>query len=370
MNTKRLNKLIDAYIENFNLINNEEHFENMKWRAIYHFKKHFDIHATDFYEMFKNAMSMSGIIINNGTVQPVNGILKLITHEEGTMRSLFAMLYENDGGDLDKRQGKIERFVEETNQLLEKYERGKWKYKQDFRSVLAYLTFFKPEENYLYKSSQCQPFFRYLEYGEEIGYGQYFKLSRYYRMCDEVKKALSEHQGLMETHNTRWEKVKNPQDDLHILTFDIIYCSIVYSFYEFEHYTKIVKKSKSDLAQEQREREIEGKRCELEALEAELTKARAELDTIPEITVEGQTVAHRMFGTGLVVKQNGSHIEVKFAAKTSTFILTTAFVGGFLSSQDQTILERCKRFESAIAYCDKLERVLKSKRAEWYLLQK
>ena len=102
----------------------------------------------------------------------------------------------------------------------------------------------------------------------------------------------------------------------------------------------------------------------------ELTKARAELDTIPEITVEGQTVAHRMFGTGLVVKQNGSHIEVKFAAKTSTFILTTAFVGGFLSSQDQTILERCKRFESAIAYCDKLERVLKSKRAEWYLLQK
>ena len=368
MNAEKLDKIVGIYIDKFEMLTNDDHDENMKWRAIYHFKENFDLNATDFHEMFKYAMSESSIIINNGTVQPVNGILKLITHEEDTMRGLFAMLYEDDGGDLDKRQDKIERFVDETNKLLEKYERGKWKYKQDFRSVLAYVTFYKPEENYLYKSSQCQPFFRYLEYGEEIGYGQYFRLSHYYRMCDEVRQAICEHKELVETHNTRWNKVADPKDDFHILTFDIIYCSIVYSFYEFEKYKKIVRKSKSDLEQEYIEAAIDTKRMEIELLEAELSGARAKLDEIPEINVQGQDVKHGMFGIGIVTKQTGSYIEVEFASKTSKFILTTAFVGGFLSSEDASILERCKQLESAIALCNKLEKAIKTKHTEVGLL--
>ena len=368
MNLERLNKIVDIYIDKFEMLTNDDCDENMKWRAMYHFKENFDINAPDFHEMFKYAMSESSIIINNGTVQPVNGILKLITHEEDRMRELFTMLYEDDGGDIDKRQDKIEYFVEETNKLLEKYERGKWKYKQDFRSVLAYLTFYKPEENYLYKSSQCQPFFRYLEYGEEIGYGQYFKLSRYYRMCDEVRQAVSKHQELIETHNERWSKVKDPKDNLHILTFDIIYCSIVYEFYEHQKYNKIIRKSKFDLEQEILTEKYECVRVEIENLEAKLANAQAELDKIPEINLEGQDVKHRMFGKGLVAKQTGSYIEVVFAAKTAKFILTTSFIGGFLSSEDASILERCKQMESAIALCDKLEKAINYKQSELDLL--
>lgn len=364
MNTERLDILINSYIDQFDMVNNEVHDENMKWKAIYHFKKHFDIDAPNFYDMFKYAMSESQIIINNGTKQPINGILKLISHEEDTMRGLFAMLYEDDGGDLDKRQDRIERFVAETNKLLEKYERGKWKLEQDFRSVLAYLVFYKPEANYFYKSSQCQPFFRYLEYGEEIGYGQYFKLSRYYRMCDEVRAYLSQHQKLMDTHNTRWSIVGNTGDDLHILTFDIIYCSISYSFYESEKYKKIVHKSKADLLQEKLEAEIEVKRIELETLEAQLESEQQTLDAIPEIFIEGQTVKHRMFGKGNVIKQNGSHIEVEFAAKTSKFIVTMAFISGFLSSEDPTILEQCKKLEASIAACDMIRKAIQVKQIE------
>ncbi len=364
MNTERLNKLIGIYIDKFDMINNDEHDENMKWKAVYHYKNNFDINASDFYEMFKYAMSESSIIINNGTVQPVNGILKLITYEEDAVRGLFAMLYEDDGGDLDKRQDKIERFVDEANKLLEKYERGKWKFKQDFRSVLAYLAFYKPEENYFYKSSQCQPFFRYLEYGEEIGYGQYFKLSRYYRMCDEVRSYLATHQELMDTHNTRWSKVGNPEDNLHILTFDLIYCSIVYNFYEFNQYTRIIRKSKADIEQEQLEAAIEIKRTELEALEGELESEHLDLDAIPEINIEGQAVKHKMFGLGKVIKQNGTYIEVEFPSKTSKFIVTMAFINGFLTSEDSTIINRCRQLEASISACEKLEKAIKSKQTE------
>ena len=364
MNIERLNKLIGSYINNFEMINNDVHDENMKWKAIYHFKNNFDINASDFYEMFKYAMSESSIIINNGTVQPINGILKLITHEPETMRQLFAMLYAEDNGDLDARQDKIERFVDEANKLLEKYERGKWKFKQDFRSVLAYLVFYKPEENYLYKSSQSQPFFRYLEYGEEIGYGQYFRLSRYYRMCDEVRDYIANHTELIETHNTRWNVVGDTQDNLHILTFDLIYCSIVYSFYEFQNYQKIIKKSKADIEQERIEAEIEAKRSNLAELEVQLTEEQEKLDAIPDIIIEGQSVRHKMFGNGMVVKQNGTYIEVQFANRSSKFILTMAFINGFLQSDDKSIVERCKLLEASIAACDKLEKAIKTKQTE------
>ena len=364
MNAERLNDIINIYIDKFEILTNDECDENMKWRAIQHFKANFDLNASNFYEMFKYAMAESNIIINNGTVQPINGILKLITHEEDTIRNLFAMLYEDDGGDLDKRQNKIEYFVEETNKLLEKYERGKWKYKQDFRSVLAYLTFYKPEENYLYKSSQCQPFFRYLEFGEEIGYGQYFKLSRYYRMCDEVRQALSIHNELMRKHNDRWNKVNDPKDDLHILTFDIIYCSIVYSFYKFENYTKIIRKSKAYIEQKRIEKEIEIKRLELEVLEAELENEHIKLDYLSEINIEGQMVKHIMFGIGKVTRQNGSYIEVEFDNRSSKFILTMAFINGFLSSDDETLLTRCKELEQLILICEKIEKAIKAKQTE------
>ena len=364
MNIERLNGIIDTYIDQFDVLNNEEHFENMKWVAVHHYKNNFDINASDFYEMFKYAMSESSIIINNGTVQPVNGILKLIGHEPETMRNLFAMLYADDDGDLDKRQSKIEHFVDEANKLLEKYERGKWKYKQDFRSVLAYLVFYQPEDNYFYKSSQSQPFFRYLEYGEEIGYGQYFKLSRYYRMCDEVRDHLATHEALIARHNERWNVVGDPADNLHILTFDIIYCSIVYGFYEYHNYMKVIKRSKADIAQQNLEAEIETKRGELESLEAEMEAAQAELDSIPEILIENQVVRHKMFGSGTVIKQNGSYIEVAFANRTSKFIVSMAFINGFLTSEDSSILQRCKQIEEALGVCGKLEKEIKAKQTE------
>ena len=364
MNRDRLNKLIDIYIDNFDIINDEAHFENMKWEAIYHYKNNFDINAPDFYEMFKYAMSKSDIIINNGTVQPINGILKLISHEEDTMRNLFAMLYEEDGGDIAKRQDRIERFVDEANKLLDKYERGKWKFKQNFRSVLAYLVFYKPEENYLYKSNQCQPFFRYLEYGEEIGYGQYFKLSRYYNMCDEIREALSQHPELMETHKRRWKTVGDPGDNLRILTFDIIYCSIVYNYYDHQNFTKIVRKSKATYEQEKLEAEIEKKHLEIEALEVELEATRQILDEIPEILIEGKFIKHKTLGVGQVVKQNGSFIVVSFTERSAKFILTQAFATGLLTSDDSSIIEQCKKTETCLSVCQKIELAIKIKLSE------
>ncbi len=37
MNKDRLNKLISIYIDKLDMINNDEHDENMKWKAVYHY---------------------------------------------------------------------------------------------------------------------------------------------------------------------------------------------------------------------------------------------------------------------------------------------------------------------------------------------
>lgn len=364
MNRDKLNALIDSYIEQFDVINDDEHDENMKWEAIYHFRNIFDLNAPDFYGMFKEAISKSSIIINNASVQPVNGILKLIEHEPDTVKNLFAMLYGDDGGDLRKRQDKIEKFESEVNGLLDKYERGKWKYKQTFRSVLAYLVFYKPEENYLYKASQCQPFFRYLEYGEEIGAGKYFDLSRYYRMCDELRSVLSSNEALLAKHNERWSKVDDPKDDLHILTFDLIYCSVEYGFFDHKVYSKPAKKKNARLSQLNTEEAIDSKRNELDALKLELKRAQEQLDELPDINIANQTVKHKLYGAGTVTGQYGSFIEVEFADKTAKFTLSSAFVRGFLSSDDTSILERCKLLEAAISEYDRTEKRVKSKQDE------
>lgn len=370
MNRERLDKLVSIYIDKFYMLTSEEIDENMKWRAAYHFKNNFDINAENFYEMFKYAMSESSIVVNNGTVQPINGMLKLISYEPETVRRLFADLFADDGGNIEKRQDKIEAFVDEANKLLERYERGKWKYKQEFRAALAYLTFYNPSENYLYKSSQCQPFFRYLEFGEELGYGQDFKLSRYYKMCDELRYALAEYEDLMEIHNERWNSVGNPDDDLHILTFDLIYCSIVHGFYEFQNYSKSTSRNSRDKEQERLVAEIDRKAREIDELERELDEERKKLDDIPDVFIEGKQVKHKSFGIGTVSKQMGDIIEVDFLTRTVKFQIIFSFSNGFLSMEDESVLNLCLAKEACISSCKRIEAQINGKKMDISILSK
>ena len=111
--------------------------------------------------MFKESVSKTSNLINNHIVPPANGIIKLAERPEVAeeIRSSFRELfYTDDSGNIDQRQDRIERFSDSVNVLLDKYEPGKWKYRQDFRSVLFYLNLFAPGENYLYKATQAREF--------------------------------------------------------------------------------------------------------------------------------------------------------------------------------------------------------------------
>ena len=148
MNNEHLSKLISKYLSNFSLIN-EENQEYYKWEAVKHFQDHWDIEASDFADMFKESISKTSNLINNHIVQPANGIIKLAERTDLTdeVRNLFRYLfYTDDSGIIEQRQERIEKFSDSINTLLDQYEPGKWKYKQDLRSVLLYLNLLHPKK--------------------------------------------------------------------------------------------------------------------------------------------------------------------------------------------------------------------------------
>ena len=137
MNSNNLQSLLQNYMDNFEVINDDKNEEYYKWEAVKHFKDNWDVEAENFAEMFKEAVRLTYNLINNHIVQPTNGIVKLAERPELTekVRTAFKNLFE-ECDDIDVRQDKIYAFIDNVNGLLNEYESGKWKYTQDMRTCI------------------------------------------------------------------------------------------------------------------------------------------------------------------------------------------------------------------------------------------
>ena len=203
MNHKNLGILFQNYLLHFEKLNDAEHDEKYKWNAIGHVQSIWDLKADDLSSMIKEAFSRCFELIDNRFVHPTSGMVKLAQFEPDAVRKAFSDLLADDGGDLDNRQSRILLFVDTCNALLQKHFPGTWKYVQDVRSAIAYLAVIKPEENYLFKSTPAREFARYMEYGDTIGQGTNFKLSSYYRMCDQLVEHMRQCPELLEKDRSR-----------------------------------------------------------------------------------------------------------------------------------------------------------------------
>ena len=199
MNQANLAKLFHNYIESYNVLTDAEHDELYKWRAVNHFQKYWNLEADEFGEMFKQAMEQSFNIVNNSIVQPANGIVFLCKQNKETeeeVREEFRKMLAPDDGDIRVRQERIDAFAAAINEKLQKVAPGKWKYDQDRRSVIMYLSFISPDDNFMFKSTEARAFANGCEFGEDIGSGQTFRLDVYYRMCKELAEEIKKNEKL------------------------------------------------------------------------------------------------------------------------------------------------------------------------------
>lgn len=342
MNRENLNQLLSNYIENFNYINNETNAEYYKWEAVKHFQDNWDIDAPDFAAMFKESVKASNNLINNRIVQPTNGIVKLAEHPEltETVRQMFKDLLADDGGNIDLRQDKIYAFIEKADELLNIYYKGSWKYAQDMRTVIFYLSFLEPEKNYMFKATQAREFMYCVEYGNDFGSGENFSLRKYYEMCDELVAAIKGTPELVELHQQRITDSMWRNDDYHILAYDIIYSAIVYNLY---NNITIVKPTHNKTKAQKHEQAIQEKR---EGLTAELAKINESLNellqnraTFDDFSAKGLEVYHKIFGTGIVVSHNGKMLSIKFGEQEKKFQMPQGFSNGFLKTESEEIME-------------------------------
>ncbi len=352
MNQVNLAKLFHNYIESYNVLTDAEHDELYKWRAVNHFQRHWDLEAEDFGTMFKQAMEQSFNLINNSIVQPTNGIVFLCQQNKETeeeVREEFKKLLAPDDGNIRTRQDRIDAFVAAINEKLQKAAPGKWKYDQDRRAAIMYLSFIEPDNNFMFKSTEAKAFANGCEFGEDIGSGQTFRLDVYYRMCKELAEEIKKNEKLCALLEDKLQAEANADEDktnpiteiagrYNIYAYDLMYCAYAYNLYGDIPVRKKTKLSSIEQKKQDRQIRIQELASQRDEAKEQVEQVEAQLNenSLPDLT--GMAVKNIRYGAGTVAEQSGKYLTVEFSTGAKKFVLPDAVTKGFLKIEDADTL--------------------------------
>lgn len=113
MDKLQINKILEAYKNNFDYINDQEQY---KWHAVAHFQRHWDINAVNFAEMLKESLSKAYNLLDSGQHFPKRMICNNAEKSPEEVRTLFKNLF-NEQVDYIKR---IVDFQQEITNLNKK----------------------------------------------------------------------------------------------------------------------------------------------------------------------------------------------------------------------------------------------------------
>ena len=351
MNTENLHLLIERYEQGLDKTMNSVHREQMKWSATKRFR---DVWFSDaesklgFSAMFREACSECSVMINNSTVSPTTGIVKAAEHDPIETARLFKeVLFADDHGDIALRQDHMDEFVAGMNALIKHYYPKSWKYPQDRHAASCYLSFFAPEQNYIYRYSDANLLATRIEFEQEIGAGSYFSLPAYYRLCDIVVDALREHPSLLANHASRLDESYYKDDSLHLMAFDFMYCCRTYGYYQGITYSpKQTKKTSSGAAaQAAKQAEMEKQKQEsIAAALAEIDDLDLQLAATEIINLVGTQVSTIQYGEGIIREQTENRVTVVFGDIEKAFVIHEKYkVRPTFEDDDEIVAAMSKR---------------------------
>lgn len=364
MNLENLHRLIDLYEENFYEVNNSKNDESFKWRAAKRFRDVWfseEAKSMTFSQKFNEAKKLFMNIMDNAYVSPSTGIVKIAEKDQEAMEHIFNnILFADDGGNIVQRQDNMERFLDMFDALRIKYYPQSFKFKQDRHSASCYLAFYAPDANYIYRHSEAEMFAQHIEFGKDIGSGQYFRLDYYYEMCDKVVEALKEHPSLIEKHFTFLTDKHYKDESLHLLAFDLMYCCREYNFYNgMSHATK--KESIKAFTEAQaRERERLEKEARIAELKNELYELEMQIANYQEIDLLNVEVADNKYGKGLVVEQHVNRLRIQFSDCEKNFVINKKYASRPTFENDTEIVEIMTEYDEAFQRIEKLKRKLQN----------
>ena len=332
-----IERAIQAYIVDFDRNNHRDgtslRNETRKWTAAANFARNWDINAEDMLSMWKRCSKNA--FIDTRRNHPTEGIRRLLKHpsEVDGVRNAFSALFDIDVVDVEEKWNRIQEFIEYVNGRLTELYPNSSSNLQTKEDVITYLNLWDPDHNYRYKPSPANNWASYIGYADWET-GQRFSLRKYYKMCEEIREVVKNHQDLLRIHRQRFENGEPDYDkELHILTFDVLYC-----FWGYEDARREALEEYQEAMRQQR----------IDNLEEKLNKMREEIqiktDAVAYPDCEGVIVHHKKFGTGTVDKLEDKRMTVEFETEgTKKFIFPDAFVRGFLQPKNDSLMEKVKQ---------------------------
>ena len=338
MKPENLHRLIECYENHLEDLNNEEHHELFKWKAVGTWQREWNRPENanrPFAERYAAATKDFNVFIDNARMHPSAGVCALAEYDEARIKTLFCNVLLSEAEDANEAQLRIDQFLNGYEQMRLECCPGNWSYKQDRHTASVYLAANSPETAYIYKSSEAQHMADFIEFDEKLGSGNSFSLERYYRMCDLIAEALKEHPSLIEKHKAMLGDGYYKDESLHLMVFDLIYCFHTYSF--FRHLmpeapaskpvrtapAKAAAKPKTPRAPKKDESmEREKKRREkIQKLQSELEELERKAEACEEISLLNVEVTSAQYGKGIITAQDKNKITVQFGSEEKKYIL-------------------------------------------------
>lgn len=369
MNYENLHELINRYEQNIDDLYGTEHYELFKWEAVKTWRDEWfkpESAFSSFGERFSAARKGLGWFMDNSRMHPSSGVLKLWEKEPDTVEGLFDALF-SETRDVHSLQQKMDVFIEDYEVVRQRYLPGNWSFKHDRHSVSIFLAMNDPDFNYVFKSTEAHTMAKYTGFGLRIGAGGSFSLENYYLLCEEIVKALKQHNTLLEKHFTRLTDKCYYDESLHLLAFDLMYCCSTYGFYRglVAPLTgrTIKKPGKKELSEEELAAIEEERIAKINALEEECTDLEQSIQNFVEIDLSGVEVTSGRYGIGSVISQTGNQITVQFEDGVKTFVLDEKYTARPRFEDDEQIVSAFTQYGRAKERINKIQKELDSLRS-------
>ena len=175
--------------------------------------------------------------------------------------------------------------------------------------------------------------------------------------------ALKEHPSLLEKHFSRLTDEYYQDQTLHLLAFDLMYCSRAYNFYRglivpSTRRTTRKKNEASVLTPEEIARREEERLARIDEIEQEITELELSCAEYADISLIGVQVTANIYGIGTVVEQKINKIKVRFDETEKTFMLDKKYLSRPRFENDDVVVEAFTEYGKKKEQIDRLEREL------------
>lgn len=377
MNKNVFDEIFSNYKARYEELNDPDGRDEIyKWPAVRCCIDNWNVDEEDFLEMFKRSMRLSLNIIENRYKHPINGITFLCERgKTEQVREEFKKLLSDDE-DIRKIQDKADAFQDGINAMLSEIAPEKWSYEQDRRDPLMYLAFIKPESSYMFKAEPARVFSNYVEFGDDIGSGQTFRLDHYYRLCDEVLVEIEKDEDFIEMLDAELTRAaeRNSMNEsdlqdmpgkLRIVVYDIMYCAS--SAWLYEGMKPPVKKGSKEDKERIVQRRIEEIHELLDNENAELEELLNNAPEYPDLT--GVELTNIRYGKGKVNSQDGHYLHIEYDGEDKVFPLPECITKGYLRGTSEDIVEICRKLSDIDVQKKKLTSSLRRLSEELLLLE-